>query len=104
MEEKKRVNRCIFMVKTIILCSFLCISSYSYGQIGSYDFDENLIDEISGFNAIYTENGSNNNSPTYTSGNTGLGILLDPIQGIYLPTSLNNHYDFNISIDFVFDF
>ena len=92
------------MVKNLFLCSFLCISSYSYGQIVSYDFENNLIEDISGFNAIYTENGSNNNSPTYTSGNTGLGILLDPIQGIYLPTSLNNQFDFNKSIEFGFDF
>ena len=78
--------------------------STSYGQLVSYDFENNLIDDISGLNAIYTENGSDNITPTYMSANNGLGILLNPIQGIYLPKSLNSKLDFNKSIEFIFDF
>ena len=88
-----------------ILILLLLVSSTSYGQIVSYDFENNLTDKISGFNAIYTVNGNiSNTTPVYTTGQSGLGILLDPTQGIYLPMSLNNQLDFDKSIEFVFDF
>ena len=88
-----------------ILILLLLVSSTFYGQIVSYDFENNLTDNISGFDGIYTVNGNiSNTTPVYTTGQSGLGILLDPTQGIYLPMSLNNQLDFDKSIEFVFDF
>ena len=88
-----------------ILILLLLVSSTFYGQIVSYDFENNLTDNISGFDGIYTVNGNiSNTTPVYTTGQSELGILLDPTQGIYLPMSLNNQLDFDKSIEFVFDF
>jgi len=71
----------------------------------SYGFENNLTDNISGFDGTYTVNGNiSSTTPVYTTGQSGLGILLDPTQGIYLPMSLNNQLDFDKSIEFVFDF
>jgi len=87
-----------------IFILLLLVSSTSYGQIVSYDFENNLTDNISGFDGIYTENGAISNTPFYTAGESGSGIFLDPTQGIYLPMSLNNQLDFDKSIEFIFDF
>ena len=87
-----------------ILILLLLVSSTFYGQIVSYDFENNLTDKISEFNAIYTENGGISNTPFYTAGESGSGIFLDSTQGIYLPMSLNNQLDFDKSIEFIFDF
>ena len=88
-----------------IIILLVIISSTCYGQIVSYDFENNLIDNISGFDGTYTVNGNiSNTTPVYTTGQSGSGIFLDPTQGIYLPMSLNNQLDFDKSIEFVFDF
>ena len=87
-----------------IFILFLIVSSASFGQIVSYDFENSLTDNISGYNGTYTVNGNVSNTPVYTSGESGLGILLDPTQGIYFPKSLNNQLDFDKSIEFLFDF
>ena len=87
-----------------IFILFLFVSSASFGQIVSYDFENSLTDNISGYNGTYTVNGNVSNTPVYTSGESGLGILLDPTQGIYFPKSLNNQLDFDKSIEFLFDF
>ena len=88
-----------------ILILLLLVPSTFYGQIVSYGFENNLTDNISGFDGTYTVNGNiSNTTPVYTTGQSGLGILLNPTQGIYLPMSLNNQLDFNKSIEFVFDF
>ena len=88
-----------------ILILLLLVSSTFYGQIVSYDFENNLTDNISGFDGTYTVNGNiSNTTPVYTTGQSGSGILLDPTQGIYLPMSLNNQLDFDKSIEFIFDF
>ena len=63
------------MKKFIILFAFC---SYSYPKIVSYNFENTLDNSISGFDATYIENGANsNNTPLYTSGETGLSIALD---------------------------
>ena len=88
-----------------ILILLLLVPSTFYGQIVSYGFENNLTDNISGFDGTYTVNGNiSSTTPVYTTGQSGLGILLDPTQGIYLPMSLNNQLDFDKSIEFVFDF
>jgi len=88
-----------------ILILLLLVPSTFYGQIVSYGFENNLTDNISGFDGTYTVNGNiSNTTPVYTTGQSGLGILLNPTQGIYLPMSLNNQLDFDKSIEFVFDF
>ena len=88
-----------------ILILLLLVPSTFYGQIVSYGFENNLTDNISGFDGTYTVNGNiSNTTPVYTTGQSGLGIFLDPTQGIYLPMSLNNQLDFDKSIEFVFDF
>ena len=66
-----------------ILILLLLVSSTFYGQIVSYDFENNLTDNISGFDGTYTVNGNiSNTTPVYTTGQSGLGIFLDPTQGI----------------------
>ena len=67
-----------------IFILFLIVSSASFGQIVSYDFENSLTDNISGYNGTYTVNGNVSNTPVYTSGESGLGILLDPTQGLSL--------------------
>ena len=88
-----------------ILILLLLVPSTFYGQIVSYGFENNLTDNILGFDGTYTVNGNiSSTTPVYTTGQSGLGILLNPTQGIYLPMSLNNQLDFDKSIEFVFDF
>ena len=88
-----------------ILILLLLVPSTFYGQIVSYGFENNLTDNISGFDGTYTVNGNiSSTTPVYTTGQSGLGILLNPTEGIYLPMSLNNQLDFDKSIEFVFDF
>ena len=95
------------MKKNILLSLIIFFSfSFSFCQIASYKFENNLNDEIGNYTAFHTKNGVINNQIEFRNEGDGYKnvILLNSTQGIFLPKTLNSKLDFSKSIEFIFDF
>ena len=73
-------------------------------QLASFDFENSLLDNSSGFEAIYLESEVPALNPNYVTGPTGLRLYLDPFQGIKMPLSINPLLDTAKSIQIEMDF
>ncbi|MAB66104.1 MAG: hypothetical protein CL662_04630 [Bacteroidetes bacterium] len=79
------------MKKVLLLITATFYLSNIYAQIAHYNFEENISDSISGFNAEYIINGNSTSElPSYVDFESGRAISLDSIQALKFPLSLNN--------------
>lgn len=97
---KKHPNKLQFI--SLIFLSILIVSAQA--QVAEYRMENNLNDFISNHDGTYIESGvQSSNTPIFSNGQTGKKIVLDPIQGIELPLSLNNQLDTMTSIQIEMD-
>jgi hypothetical protein len=92
------------LLKTALFNSILFLTFSLNAQIANYQFENNLTDGISNYNASYLNEGNVSSNPTYLSGSSGQGVFLGPLEGIALPVLLNSELDTSSSIEIEFDF
>ncbi|MFC2085643.1 M60 family peptidase N-terminal accessory domain-containing protein [Bacteroidota bacterium] len=92
-------------ITSLLFVALLQIPATLLAQIGSYNFENNLDDEVAGHHGAYIEYGQvSNGPPNFASGETGMRIVLDSTQGVMLPAELTDLLDTSTSIEIRFDF